>query len=184
MGLGKSPAAAPVSPSLASAEAAATSKHREMLRTLVEQQEEQLHLLETINKQKETQLLQMQQQLEAALTKLQDGQVTYAQQQRVLDEQKAVLDSLVLKQRPVGVQLSPSAKQTGHAVASQVQSQDQDVDDDYEDEEVDGVEDEEQALLRKIRHFEAEKAAREAQLRDLQGMMAALGLNADLSSSS
>merc|ERR1712217_676333 len=138
MGLGKSPAAAPVSPSVASAEAAASSKHREMLRTLVEQQEEQLRLLETINKQKETQLLQMQQQLEAALTKLQEGQVTYAQQQRILDEQKAVLDSLVLKQKPVGVQLSPAARQAGRVVAAQTQlqsnqAQDQDVDDDYED---------------------------------------------------
>merc|ERR1712217_778664 len=167
MGLGKSPAAAPVSPSVASAEAAASSKHREMLRTLVEQQEEQLHLLETINKQKETQLLQMQQQLEAALTQLQEGQITYAQQQRVLDEQKAGLDALVLKQKPLGVQLSPCARQAGQAAASQAQpqvsaAQDQDVDDDYEDEADDGAEDEEQALLRKIRHFEAEKAAREA----------------------
>merc|ERR1712039_657231 len=99
----------------------------------------------------------------------------------------AVLDSLVLKQKPVGVQLSPAARQAGRVVAAQTQlqsnqAQDQDVDDDYEDDVVYGTEDEEQVLLRKIQHFEAEKAAHENQLKELQGMMAALGLNAELPS--
>lgn len=155
-----------------------TSKHRDMLRTLVEQQEEQLQLLETINQQKESQLLQMQHQLEESLTKLQEGQVTYASQQRILDEQKRVLESLVLEQKPVGVQLSPPAKHAGRAARPDMQVETQDVDD-PDDEDEEGDEDEEQALLRKIRHFETEKAARETQLRDLHGMMAALGLSAD-----
>lgn len=67
---------------------------REMLCALILQQEEQVKLLETINRRKEEQLLQMQGGLEAALGKLQQGQVEYAQQQRILDSQQRVIEGL------------------------------------------------------------------------------------------
>merc|ERR1712186_133353 len=70
-------------------------KHKELLQTLVEQQEEQLQLLETINGQKDAQLLQIKDEFEGAHKKLQEGQATYVSQQRVLEEQARIIDALI-----------------------------------------------------------------------------------------
>lgn len=64
------------------------------LRKLIEQQEEQLRLLESINERKEEQLLSCQRQLEQSLDDLQKGQITYTTQHQTLEKQQKAIDSL------------------------------------------------------------------------------------------
>lgn len=58
-----------------------------MLKTLIQQQEEQVSLLEAIVEKKAEQLLQMQSRLEGALEKLQMGQEIYGDQQKCVELQ-------------------------------------------------------------------------------------------------
>jgi len=65
-----------------------------MLKTLIQQQEEQVSLLEAIVEKKAEQLLQMQSRLEGALEKLQMGQEIYGDQQKCVELQAQKIQSL------------------------------------------------------------------------------------------
>eukprot|EP00931_Biecheleriopsis_adriatica_P096776 TRINITY_DN70466_c0_g1_i1.p1 TRINITY_DN70466_c0_g1~~TRINITY_DN70466_c0_g1_i1.p1 ORF type:complete len:332 (+),score=124.16 TRINITY_DN70466_c0_g1_i1:48-998(+) len=67
---------------------------RSMLKSLIQQQEEQVRLLETIIERKSEQVLQMQTHLEGALEKLQLGQELYAEQQKVVNSQQQKIQEL------------------------------------------------------------------------------------------
>lgn len=64
------------------------------LRELVRQQEEQARLLEEIGQRKGTKLLKQQERLEDALGMLEVSQGVYSKQQRFVQEQQKVIDSL------------------------------------------------------------------------------------------
>lgn len=167
----------------------------EMLKSLVEQQEEQVRLLEAIVERKGEQLLQMQQHLEGALEKLQLGQELYGEQQRVMDIQHEKIQRLRAKldaapsstmeevakaaeaacaangaQAAAGARAA-AARRSAEAGASGQHAGERPpppspAADDEEDE--DGDDEEEQALLAKLRQLEEEKRNCQDQLRKEQ----------------
>lgn len=166
-----------------------------MLRALIEQQEEQVQLLETINRQKEEQLFQMQTQLEDALTQLQTFQVTYSTQQCVLDEQHRTIEARKLQQRAADAaeaactanamavaagarasSASTARSPSGAAAAASVGARSVSIElgtaAQDEGEEEDLGDDEAQALLQKLRELENEKRMLEEALANEHGDIA------------
>merc|ERR1712217_708220 len=120
-------------------------------------------LLETINGQKEQQLLQMQQQLEDSLTKLQECQVTYAQQQRLVDEQQNTINALRMRSQAAfaaeaACTANGRAAAAGAAAAKEQRAADvtQEEDEDEEDEDGEADDEEERELLERLKRLEAE----------------------------
>merc|ERR1712087_944517 len=135
-----------------------------------------------------------QRALENALTQLQDCQVTYAQQQRLLEEQQRTVDGLKAQTQIADNAAAACAANTGFGAVRQVQMQRTDTtEEDDENESCDDVDEEELgpeelALFAKLKQLEADKKMLEGALRmeqgdmatqmqDLQGLMATLGLS-------
>eukprot|EP00930_Biecheleria_cincta_P046567 TRINITY_DN32123_c0_g1_i1.p1 TRINITY_DN32123_c0_g1~~TRINITY_DN32123_c0_g1_i1.p1 ORF type:complete len:374 (-),score=119.13 TRINITY_DN32123_c0_g1_i1:172-1293(-) len=169
-----------------------------MLKTLIQQQEEQVSLLEAIVEKKAEQLLQMQSRLEGALEKLQMGQEIYGDQQRCVELQAEKIRSLqaqlhAARSAEMACQAnadlanrgaSAAARAGGTGAVSQLvrgagsagvpprnppPSPAADEEEDEEArEESGGDEEEERMLVEKLRQLEAEKRQCEEQLRKEQ----------------
>lgn len=164
-----------------------------ILRTLVEQQEEQARLLEAIVERKGEQLMKLQEHLQDSLVKLQMGQTMYAQQQKVMDTQQKAIQALQSNCKDLGNTASVSSAKARAGAAAKTQPQSiatpvrgrpehssnlfgartpppsPDVQGESSPE---GADAEGRLILARLRALEAEKAECEAQLRKEQGDIA------------
>eukprot|EP00405_Crypthecodinium_cohnii_P027229 CAMPEP_0206512344 /NCGR_PEP_ID=MMETSP0324_2-20121206/60823_1 /ASSEMBLY_ACC=CAM_ASM_000836 /TAXON_ID=2866 /ORGANISM="Crypthecodinium cohnii, Strain Seligo" /LENGTH=394 /DNA_ID=CAMNT_0054004283 /DNA_START=182 /DNA_END=1362 /DNA_ORIENTATION=- len=176
-----------------------------ILKKLIVQQEEQVKLLEALNARKAEQLLACQERLEGALTMLQQGQMAYEVQQKVLDAQQQQLEALKAKAGAAGAGASSSSAAAAAATAAAAtakveedadQEEDEEEDEEEEEEEQEVNEEEEEKeeeelaieeeeeeeeeeevmLLQRLRALESEKERCEAELqRERAGVVSQLG---------
>mmetsp|Transcript_44187 Transcript_44187/g.94752 ORF Transcript_44187/g.94752 Transcript_44187/m.94752 type:complete len:379 (+) Transcript_44187:119-1255(+) len=110
----------------------ARAREVKRLKALCVAHENRIETLADLNQRKQGQVLRMQAKLEEALSILQAGQVTYSKQQKVLDEQQAVIEELK-RQKDRGADAPDEEKPV--AVTSSEEEDDEDEEEEEDEDE-------------------------------------------------